>query len=474
MWLPTLLTALCAAISLDLTLDIGEKSLTFIAAGQVHPALQPDYASSSPCHPVNQFIDTDSSDSGKLILNNTSSKEAISVFLTVASEEMTPSLSPNSLTLAPLQTGEVELVYGCGTMQKTAQIVRIAVKVGEETLEITYKKACGYEPGSRFDLSMLILLLLAVLIVALSSICASRPSVSSVLPPSESLPLQYYHAFGFILLGSLALVCLFFLGRYVIYVLTVFVSFSAFTAVTYTAETAILLLPASLQCPSSVSLPYFGPLALPTLISGCFSLSILLLYLPTHHWLLNNLIGICFVFMFLRAIKLPGFNIGALFLFLAFFYDIFWVFYSAPIFGGNVMVTVATSVDLPMKLEWLKFSSELVPDQCSMLGLGDMVLPGLLIAFCRKYDLQTGENHYFPWCLAAYSLALVLCGLALVLSQSAQPALLYISPCLVGGCALLGWIRGDLAGFWRGKPEGHYVPTRSTEVPLSDLRPLNS
>ena len=470
MWLPVLLTALCAAIPLDLTLEIGEKALTFIAEGQVHPALQPDYASSSPCHPVNQFIDTDSSDSAKLIFNNTSSKETISVLLTISSEEIVPTLSPASLSIAPLQTGEMELVYGCGAVQKSAQIVRIAVEIGKEKLQITYKKACGHVTDSRFDLSMLILLILAVLIVALSSICASRPSASAVLPPSESLPLQYYHALGFILLGSLALMCLFFLGRYVVYVLTVFVSFSAFTAVTYTVETAILLLPASLQCQNSVTLPYFGPITIPTLISGCSALSILLLYLPTHNWLLNNLIGICFVFLFLRAIRLPGFDIGALFLFLAFFYDIFWVFYSAPIFGGNVMVTVATSVDLPMKLEWLKFGSGLVPDQCSMLGLGDMVLPGLIIAFARKYDLQAGLNYYFPWSLAAYSLALVLCGLALVLSQSAQPALLYISPCLIGGCAFLGWIRGDLGAFWRGKPELMYVPASSTEVPLSDLR----
>ena len=54
-----------------------------------------------------------------------------------------------------------------------------------------------------------------------------------------------------------------------------------------------------------------------------------------------------------------------------FFYDIFWVF------GTDVMVTVAKSFDAPIKLLFPKdlFAAEL---QYSMLGLGDIVIPGTL------------------------------------------------------------------------------------------------
>ena len=34
-----------------------------------------------------------------------------------------------------------------------------------------------------------------------------------------------------------------------------------------------------------------------------------------------------------------------------FFYDIFWVFLSKHIFGKNVMVAVATGLDVPMKIQ---------------------------------------------------------------------------------------------------------------------------
>lgn len=469
MWIWTVMLLTCAGTSLDLSMEVGDKSLWFIVDGKVHPALQPDYAASSPCHPVNQFIDTDSSDTVQLLFNNTSPASSLSLSLSISSDSLAPYLTPSTFTLDPLQSQEVYLTYGCSDDTKGTHFIKLGIQVEQKTLEIRYKRVCGYVSESRFDLSMVILLVLAVVIVGISSHSASQPSQSTVLSAEESLPLRSYHAVGFILVGSTALVCLFFLGNYLIYILTFCITFSSFTAVSFALESLIHFLPASFHCPGTVSVPYLGPVTLTALISGCGALVVLVIYLPTRFWLLNNLIGLCFVFLFLRVIRLPGFNIGALFLFLAFFYDIFWVFYSEPIFGGNVMVTVATTVDLPIKLEWLRMKS-MIPDQCSMLGLGDMVLPGLITAFARKYDISIGKNYYFPWSLVAYVVALVLCGTALVTTQSAQPALLYISPCLILTMLGIGWHRGDLPAFWSGKP-----PTSpSAEVPLSELRSLNA
>jgi len=62
-------------------------------------------------------------------------------------------------------------------------------------------------------------------------------------------------------------------------------------------------------------------------------------------------------------------------------YDIFWVF------GTDVMVTVAKSFDAPVKLLFPKdiFAEQY---QFSMLGLGDIVLPGFLIAFLLRFDYK--------------------------------------------------------------------------------------
>jgi hypothetical protein len=74
-------------------------------------------------------------------------------------------------------------------------------------------------------------------------------------------------------------------------------------------------------------------------------------YYFTRNWLLNNIIAIAFIFLALRLIKISSFRISSLLLGIAFFYDIFWVFYSPNFFSGkSVMAEVATKVDLPIKL----------------------------------------------------------------------------------------------------------------------------
>lgn len=71
-------------------------------------------------------------------------------------------------------------------------------------------------------------------------------------------------------------------------------------------------------------------------------------------------------------LRLPNIKIAAILMLGLFIYDIFWVFYSAPIFGSNVMISVATQIELPMKYVIPKsfFNHE---EKYSMLGLGDMV-----------------------------------------------------------------------------------------------------
>jgi len=80
-----------------------------------------------------------------------------------------------------------------------------------------------------------------------------------------------------------------------------------------------------------------------------------------------------------------SYKVGLLFLTLAFFYDIFWVYLSPELFRSSVMATVATKVDLPIKIELPLFNpSPLRP--CVLLGLGDMVLPGIYINFLKRFD----------------------------------------------------------------------------------------
>ena len=63
-------------------------------------------------------------------------------------------------------------------------------------------------------------------------------------------------------------------------------------------------------------------------------------------------------------------------LWLLFIYDIVMVFKS------SMMVTVATNLDAPIKLK--------IPngDKMSILGLGDIVIPGVLVSWALKFDVD--------------------------------------------------------------------------------------
>jgi minor histocompatibility antigen H13 len=101
----------------------------------------------------------------------------------------------------------------------------------------------------------------------------------------------------------------------------------------------------------------------------------------TKHWILANLFGQAFSISAISLLNLDSFTTGIALLAGLFFYDIFWVF------GTDVMVTVATSFDAPVKVVFPKniFDIDILRtfnlEQQAMLGLGDIVIPGTKLPF---------------------------------------------------------------------------------------------
>lgn len=116
-------------------------------------------------------------------------------------------------------------------------------------------------------------------------------------------------------------------------------------------------------------------------------------YFVTKHWTYNNILGICFCIQGIERFSLGTYKIGAILLIGLFFYDIFWVF------GTDVMVTVAKSLDGPIKL---LFPRSIVKDivtgkiDMSLLGLGDIVLPGFFLSLLLRFDAHMANVPTFP------------------------------------------------------------------------------
>ncbi len=92
----------------------------------------------------------------------------------------------------------------------------------------------------------------------------------------------------------------------------------------------------------------------------------------------NNILGIVFAVLGIKMLHINKFYQVILLLCFLFFYDIFWVF------GSDVMVTVATKFDVPIKLKFYTMVSKEF-----MLGLGDIIIPALLACLALKFDVDT-------------------------------------------------------------------------------------
>ncbi|WMV49343.1 hypothetical protein MTR67_042728 [Solanum verrucosum] len=255
---------------------------------------------------------------------------------------------------------------------------------------------------------------------------------------------------------------------------------------------------------SFLKVPLLGPVSYLTLAISPFCLAFAVMWAVFRHvsfaWIGQDILGMALIITVLQIIRVPNLKVGTVLLTCAFFYDIFWVFVSKWVFHKSVMIEVARGYKsgeegIPMLLK--------IPRICdpwggySIIGFGDIILPGLLVAFslrktvgpagasgrlyvlwlpralllarkkgvfylsikqkglrydwlCKK-SLQAG---YFLWTMTAYGLGLFATYVALNLMDGhGQPALLYIVPATLGTFLMLAAKRGELKHLWtRGEP----------------------
>ncbi len=101
-------------------------------------------------------------------------------------------------------------------------------------------------------------------------------------------------------------------------------------------------------------------------------------------WWLTNLLGFSFAYSALQILSPTTSWTGTLILAGLFIYDIYFVFFTP------LMVTVATQLDIPAKLLFprpRRPTEDPTKQAMFMLGLGDVVLPGMMIGFALRFDL---------------------------------------------------------------------------------------
>lgn len=244
-----------------------------------------------------------------------------------------------------------------------------------------------------------------------------------------------------------------------------------------------------------------GLIGLLDLFSGLFALGAVGYFaFITKPWWLTNFLGFCFSYGALQFMSPSTFWTGTLILGSLFFYDIYFVFFTP------LMVTVATKLDVPIKLLFPRPAGpndDPTVQALAMLGLGDIVIPGMMAGLALRFDLflyyhrkgiqkaQIEESEsivkpqyqaatgfwgerfwaptrasqipevqppyhdarafsktYFKASIVGYVLGMVTTLLAMQYSNHAQPALLYLVPGVLISLWGTALFKGELHLMW--------------------------
>ncbi|XP_030373972.1 signal peptide peptidase-like 3 isoform X2 [Scaptodrosophila lebanonensis] len=320
--------------------------------------------------------------------------------------------------------------------------------------------------------------------------------------PNKFATLDTMHALCLPLGASVSLLIMFFFFD------SMQLLFAVCTAIIATVALAFLLLP---MCQyiirpctdgNRISFGICGRFTAAELFSFTLSVSIVCIWVLTGHWLLMDAMGMGLCVAFIAFVRLPSLKVSTLLLTGLLIYDVFWVFFSSYIFSTNVMVKVATrpaenpvgivarklnlggivrdtpKLNLPGKLVFPSIHNS---GHFSMLGLGDVVMPGLLLCFVLRYDAYKKSQGvtsdptlpppkgvgskltYFHCSLLGYFLGLLTATVSSEVFKAAQPALLYLVPFTLLPLLLMAYLKGDLRRMW-SEPFITQPPSKQLEV----------
>uniref|UniRef100_A0A3Q0RIM3 Signal peptide peptidase-like 2B n=1 Tax=Amphilophus citrinellus TaxID=61819 RepID=A0A3Q0RIM3_AMPCI len=210
----------------------------------------------------------------------------------------------------------------------------------------------------------------------------------------------------------------------------------------------------------------------------CISVSIIWMVFRNEDqwaWVLQDALGIAFCLYMLKTVRLSTFKVTVVTQDSSVFVDcVVLPLTFSPQSGESIMVEVAagpsdssTHEKLPMVLKVPRLNSSplaLCDRPFSLLGFGDILVPGLLVAYCHRFDILTQSSRiYFVACTVAYGIGLLITFVALAMMQMGQPALLYLVPCTLLTSLTVALWRRELPQFWTG----------SGFVPAIVLAPIN-
>ncbi|XP_060115797.1 signal peptide peptidase-like 2A isoform X2 [Heteronotia binoei] len=332
-----------------------------------------------------------------------------------------------------------------------------------------------YSPPSReFDFSMVIIFLIAVLTVAVGGFWSGmeeleelKAAASSENPGvsrknSETILFGPVKIIIFVVFSCIMLVLMYYFYIWLVYVIIAIFCLGSATSLYCCLAVLIQKIPFG-RCRLACCNTTFE-VRLIFLAGFCVAVAAVWVVFRNENswaWILQDILGIAFCLNFIKVLKIPNFKLCVLLLGLLLVYDVFFVFITPYLTksGESIMVEVAAgpfknSEKLPVVMRVPRFqfcTPKICGMQFSLLGFGDIILPGVLVAYCHRFDVQTSSSSvYYISCCIGYAVGMLLTFVVLSLMKMPQPALLWLVPCILITSALVAWKRKEMKKFWEG------------------------
>ncbi|XP_075064041.1 signal peptide peptidase-like 2A isoform X2 [Mixophyes fleayi] len=325
-----------------------------------------------------------------------------------------------------------------------------------------------------FDYSMLVIFLISVFTVALGGYWSGLSELEDLRPSSsldeheggkkkdENVTFTPLTVILFVIICCVMLLLLYFFYKWLVYVIIgVFCLASAmsmFNCLSALSQHIPIGRCRVLCCNKSIEV------RLLFLAAFCIAVSVTWVVFRNEDrwiWILQDILGIAFCLNFIKTLRMPNFKACVILLGLLLLYDVFFVFIT-PFFtknGESIMVEVAAGpsgnvekLPVVIRVPRLEYSAmTLCGMSFSLLGFGDIIVPGLLVAYCRRFDVRTSSSSiYYVFCTLAYAVGMVLTFVILMVMKMGQPALLYLVPCTLFTSSVIAWSRKEMKKFWNG------------------------
>ncbi|XP_065286704.1 signal peptide peptidase-like 2A [Dermacentor albipictus] len=303
-----------------------------------------------------------------------------------------------------------------------------------------------------------------------------------------AVPLSPKVVIMFVIHMSVMLLVLYYFYRYLVHLIVIMFALAAAAALLACLEPLVNRINiGTSKVPKQLAFCCQAPMEIREVALMVVSFGVALAWLVLRHneavgWALQDMLGVAFCIHMLKSIHLPNLKLLVLLLSLLLVYDVFFVFIT-PFLRANresVMVEVAKGGSLQESLPMVVRFPRLVkgkyhacfPRKYSMLGLGDILAPGLLLSYCHAFDLLSlGKRFYFYISSAAYGVGMVATFMALHLMHMAQPALLYLVPCTIVPTVVTAWYKGHLFAIWNGLRLPTAPPPSTTGAPDNSRSP---